>query len=155
MALIQRRSPAASARSSVYNGRDGDDNVTIADTATVGTNVSAKLGGGSNTLTQNGNITGDFTVASKTADDTSRVTIAGTIGGTTTSLLGQQTDHGHGGGGCHGGDDGDESGSTGTGTTTTAAVTAPACRDYSAAATHTGSTTPAVASILRAAIRRR
>ena len=96
-----------------YNGRDGNDTVTIESTATITDNVFAALGNGVNVFLHNGTISGNFKAVSKNANDSITVGDTGTVGGTTTLGPGDQTGEGHGGHGCrgdHGHGDGDSAG---------------------------------------------
>ena len=59
-----------------YNGRDGNDTVTIEQTATITDNVFASLGNGVNVFLHNGTISGNLKAVSKNADDS--ITVGGT-----------------------------------------------------------------------------
>ena len=88
-----------------YNGRDGNDTVTIADTAKIADNFFARLGAGDNVVNHNGNVGGNFTILSKNANDQFNQGTGAVIGGTLNNKLGLQQsgeDHeGHGGGCSH------------------------------------------------------
>jgi hypothetical protein len=87
-----------------YDGRDGDDVVTIAEGATVEESVVIRLGDGANAVTHEGVIEDDLRVTSKNEEDTVTVADAATVGGETVLTLGEQPNGGSGGpgGGGHG-----------------------------------------------------
>jgi hypothetical protein len=76
--------------------------VTIAETAAIAGNFSARLGEGENSVTHNGTIEGDFRVVSANEDDTVTIADTATIGGEQQLGLGEQTEY-QGHGGCGGG----------------------------------------------------
>jgi hypothetical protein len=85
----------------MYDGRDGDDVITIAETAIIADSVFARLGDGNNSVTHNGQIDGDLNVVSANEDDTVTVAETAVVGGKTNLGLGEQLDFfarcGHGG----------------------------------------------------------
>jgi hypothetical protein len=73
-----------------FGGGDGNDSLTLTETAVVGNSVKARLGAGANMVTHAGTVEGDLRVVSNNENDIVDIAETAIIGGETELGLGEQ-----------------------------------------------------------------